>query len=512
MEREIVVGLILETDFIKRIKPFWKDEYLNSRSAKLIAEWCWKYFEKHGEAPKEKIELIYTQKSRKLKKEEAEEIELILQGLSEEYESVELDIDHLIENSKEYFAERQLAILTEKIQSHLNKEEVDKAQRLIEQFIPIKETVVQGLDSDDIIEKLEEVFNTEYQEVISFPGALGEFWNDQMVRGGFVSFLAPEKRGKTFMLLEFLVQAFLQKRKVAFFQAGDMTENQQLMRLAIYLSKKSNKPKYCGEQYLPVKDCIHNQTNFCRKPEREKGNSTLFTEDELYEGVSFEKLKEKYEENRKHSPCYNCLKYNESKWGVPWLKKIVIENELTLKEAKKKTRRFLRLGTGKFKISTHVNGTLSVEEIDSILQVWKSEENFVPDLILVDYADILVSYRYKDERHNINHIWKGLRALSQKYDALVISPTQADAESYSKDRLGLKNFSEDKRKFAHVTATFGLNQDKEGIEKGIGILRINKIIIREGDFHESQEVSVLQRLEIGRPNLGSYQGIPKKSL
>jgi len=49
-----------------------------------------------------------------------------------------------------------------------------------------------------------------------------------------------------------------------------------------------------------------------------------------------------------------------------------------------------------------------------------------------------------------------------------------------------------------------LNQDKEGREKEIGVMRINKIVVREDDFHSSQQVHVLQHLAIGRPHLGSY--------
>ena len=64
-----------------------------------------------------------------------------------------------------------------------------------------------------------------------------------------------------------------------------------------------------------------------------------------------------------------------------------------------------------------------------------------------------------------NEIWKNLRALSQSRNCLVLTATQADAKSYEKNVLTMSNYSEDKRKFAHVTAMYGLNQDKHGREK-----------------------------------------------
>ena len=50
---------------------------------------------------------------------------------------------------------------------------------------------------------------------------------------------------------------------------------------------------------------------------------------------------------------------------------------------------------------------------------------------------------------------------------LVVTATQADANSYDRTSLKMSNFSEDKRKLAHVTAMYGLNQDPAGREKGI---------------------------------------------
>jgi len=125
-------------------------------------------------------------------------------------------------------------------------------------------------------------------------------------------------------------------------------------------------------------------------------------------------------------------------------------------------------------------------------------------VIIIDYADLLVPEVKMDFRHQQNEIWKGLRSLSQEKHALVVTATQADAKSYEADLLKLKNFSEDKRKYAHVTACYGLNQDKDDREKGMGIMRINEIVIREGEFSNRNEVKVLQNLRRGRPFLTSY--------
>ena len=79
---------------------------------------------------------------------------------------------------------------------------------------------------------------------------------------------------------------------------------------------------------------------------------------------------------------------------------------------------------------------------------------------------------------------------------MVIAPTQADAASYGLDTLEASNFSEDKRKLAHVTGMLGLNQNAS--EKDGGIMRLNWIVLREGEFNTSRCLHVGQCLSLGR--------------
>jgi hypothetical protein len=144
--------------------------------------------------------------------------------------------------------------------------------------------------------------------------------------------------------------------------------------------------------------------------------------------------------------------------------------------------------------------------IRSKLSIW-AREGFVPDVIVIDYADILTTETQMEERHKQNKIWKQLRSLSQEGHCLVVTATQADAKSYESGLLHMKNFSEDKRKYGHVTAMYGLNQDKDGREKNIGLMRINEIVLREGDYNTSKTITVLHNLRRGRPFLGSFNGI-----
>ena len=186
------------------------------------------------------------------------------------------------------------------------------------------------------------------------------------------------------------------------------------------------------------------------------------------------------------------------------MKKVNTGVPLTAKSAKRAIRKNFIENNQRFKLSSHANRTLTVTEIESILTRWEKEENFIADVIIVDYADIMAPEIGADFRHQENDKWMRLRGLSQKKHALVVTVTQTDASSYEQDTLSLRNFSEDKRKFAHVTAMYGLNQDTNGREKAIGIMRINEIVVREDAFSKDTQVRVLQNLKRGQPCLESF--------
>jgi hypothetical protein len=516
LERRIIIGLIVSTDFTQRIRKRWNERYLKSSMAKLLSTWCLEYFDKYEKAPYGDIEGIYIEKLKNghIPKDVAEEIEEdILPGLDEEYEEgQQFNSDYLFDQTKKYFQERHLEIHSEEIKDLVDAGQLEEAENLATSYQLLVSDISIGLDlsKEEALVEVESAFNQSVQRVISYPGALGELWNDQMIRGGFVGLMAPEKRGKTYWLLELAMRGVTQKANVAFFQAGDMTQSQQLRRICIYLARKSDNPKYCGELYLPIRDCLLNQLNRCDSEEREDSLGPfagMKVEDndnlrEIRKKIDWKKLYKAYQTFEDYRPCYNCPQWRMN--GAIWLKKIDTGPPLQAPEAKKVLTKFFKKYKRHFLLSTHVSGTLSIKEIRSILSTWEKERGFVPDLILVDYADLLISDT-KEFRHSQDSIWRGLRGLSQERHCLVVTVTQTDSASYEQDRLRLKNFSEDKRKYSHVTAMYGLNQDPKGREKELGLMIINELVVREGEFSSAREVYVMQKLQIGRPYLGSFR-------
>ncbi len=509
-ERKIIIGLITSTEFIKRIQDRFTAHLLEAAAAKRIAGWCMEYFEKYDQAPLQQIENIFYAKVKDgLQKDIAQEIEEeILPDLSEEYEKEGMNVDYMVDVAIKYLNERHLTIHHEQGLALVKQGKAIEAESHASNYKPVAKDSGTWIDLSEqtVLDKVEKAFNRTTECLIRYPGALGQFWNDQLVRGGFVAMLAPEKRGKTFLMIDMAMRAARQKKRVAFFEAGDMNEDQLLKRICIYLAKKSDKEKYAGLIYEPVKDCIKNQNDSCDLDLRESNFGPFQGMDgkEIRSTISVKDLKIALKEHKDYKPCYNCLDFNSNKWGVPWLRNIDLGEPLEVVEAQRLIHEFFIKYGRQFKVSTHPSGTLTVKQSLAILDIWQKQDNFVPDIIFYDYPDIMTDEHEKDHRTKQNKIWMDLRGVSDKRHCLTIAVTQADANSYTHDLLKLENFSEDKRKYAHVTAMYGLNQDHKGREKEIGIMRINELVVREGDFSINNQVYVLQNLKRGRPFLTSY--------
>ena len=510
IERRLLAGMILSSDFLIKIKQIYKAEYIQSSSAKLLFGWILDYFEKYNKAPGQNIEAIFYKKAKKLPKETVQDLEEVMDTLSDEYEETEINFDALFDDVSEYFTSRNLLIYTETLNGLIEQGDVEKAREYQEQYRPISLADDNTVDfssptiQDDVKKALEDVKNP----LFTLPKQFGEFINHQLIPGGFLAFLAPEKRGKSFMLMGIAVEAVKQGIPVAFFQAGDMSTPQQIRRFAIRLSKKPDKETYAGDYYRAVRDCVYNQRDTCTKKVRECtfGPFPSHSFDKIKNEIRKSELIEAYNEYPDYRPCWNCKEYQSGNFGTVWVEKVPPTTVLGAEEAVKYWDKFfIHNKNHNLKLSTHPSGTLTINKIISILSKWEREENFKPKLILVDYVDIMGVDKSMEFRHQENEKWKGLRRVSQlDWEPLVITVTQSDADSYTRYLMNLKNFSEDKRKYAHVTAFYGMNQDPEGRDKELGIMRINELLIREGESSTHKQVFLLQDLRKGLPFRQSF--------
>jgi len=454
IEKSIVIGAIISDQFLTSIAPTTNLDFIETPYLKQIMKWCLKYYSKYGKAPSRDIENIYNSWSSKTKapQDTILDVEEVLTTISEEYEQSEaLNVSYLLDITHRHFATMRVKLLKDELEYSLLHDDIKTAETSIMGFNSIVSEI------EDVVDPLnnEECWDDAYAEaakpLILFENdAMDKFFKHALAPNNLIGILAPEKRGKTYWCLEFVIQALKNRRKVALFEVGDMSRNQVLRRIG---SRMTGRPQFKVEA---------SQTVYPYKIANVQGTIRVKTKKidskELAEPSFIKKMVNKF---KRH-------------YGLP-------------------------SKTPFLKISTHSSESVNVADIRNILKKWRLTENYIPEVIIIDYPDILApepnTYRF-EKREQINSTWKALRRLSQDLHTLVIVPTQADAQSYDARLIRKSNFSGDKRKFAHVTGMFALNQDDD--EKLANIVRLNWVVLREGMFSETQIIHVGQCLSLGK--------------
>lgn len=404
----------------------------------LIAGWCIDFYNEHQAAPKKLIESVFEEWSKTtLDKDKVRQVERILEGLSGEYSRLakESNSGYIIKLATNVFNKVQYKQLKDLIDGGLETGDLKRVKKALSNLHDIDVVGEDGIDLFRDKASFMEAFESRQKPIVKYPGALGELLNKAFTRDAFVSFQSPEKRGKSFVLIDLAYRALMQNRKVAFFSVGDMTKNQVTVRFA---SRAAKRPFDAGKYKYP--------TEILHDPDSDVA-VVSFEDKELAEPMTRAEAWRIFRNvGRKHDRADN------------------------------------------FKMVCSAAGTMGLAGIKSILHSWE-RKGFVPDVLIIDYADILAPpFGIVDSREQINANWIGLRGLGSSMNCLVLTATQAKASSYTAETMDMTHFSNDKRKLAHVTAMIALDQTPE--EKALDVLRMGFIALREGEYNPRQRVHV----------------------
>jgi hypothetical protein len=420
--------------------------------ADLVGQWCVDYNQRYEKAPGPNIQSAFESWAGDTRNQDVVEIvRQFLQGLSQQYRRLRRNSnsDYVIDMAGKYFNRVQLERLSDTIQADLTTGKVNKAIQRVTGYHRVEMGTGQWIDVLGDKEAIRESLDLqEHESLIKYRDGLGEFFGNRLERDGFIAVMGPDKRGKSFWLLDMAFTALLQRRRVAFFECGDLSQNQIMRRFMIRVSRHPVRPSR-----------VKYPTSI-----RPDGNGSAIIP-------------------------YQRRNYRE---GLTW---------------QKAYKRCRRLTEGQhinslLRLSCHANDTLTVDHIQHLLNEWK-QDDWIPDVIVIDYADILnMNYPGLEGRERIGHTWKQMRKLSQEQHCLVITATQTDSAAYDATIVSRKHFSDDKRKNAHVTGMIGLNQTPD--EKEIGLMRLNWVVLREGWFSEKRCCYVATCFELANMSLRSY--------
>ena len=107
--------------------------------------------------------------------------------------------------------------------------------------------------------------------------------------------------------------------------------------------------------------------------------------------------------------------------------------------------------------------TASVNTITAHLQQCELQ-GIKPDLVIVDYADIMKSTEhFNEKRHQIGHIYEELRGMAGEFEIPVWTASQANRSSLEEDVIGADKVSEDYSKV--MTADFVMSMSRKVEDK-----------------------------------------------
>ena len=102
---------------------------------------------------------------------------------------------------------------------------------------------------------------------------------------------------------------------------------------------------------------------------------------------------------------------------------------------------------GELVIEEYPQHTIHVNHIRALLHELKIKKNFIPDVILVDYLNLMESSRLKassETRHILLAIAEELRGLAQEFGVPVWSATQLNADAMESSDPGMTDIAESK--------------------------------------------------------------------
>lgn len=437
-EKKIIYNCVYNDTFLSILSDYLKQyKYLlKSDHNKMILEWCLDFYSETNKAPKNQLnDYLYFNKDY-VPDKDFEPLEKYVLSLKESEEK--FNIDYELKKARNYIEFQKVIELKRKLEESIFNENIEEAQTSISEYYKTDILENMGVDvlSDTrlIAESIERI-EDDSDVLFNFSGAAKEFFGD-FCRGDFVSVLSPAKRGKTYMLQELAIRALEMGNKVLFISM-EMTQKELIKRFWAGLLAKPL--KNVGKIKIPY--FIDNRIEY---KEMEKSPITM---NDVHE----------YIEN------HNLHYYKST-----------------------------------LKLMTFPMYSKSVTDLKSLLTNFEYVNNFTPDVLILDYADILIpekTQNKQDYRHQINSIWIGLRNIAQDRNICVITASQSKVEA-TKRNLEQADAAEDKRKLAHVTKFFGINQTS--YEKEKGILRHVMLEDRHREFYVHKELVSLECRKIGR--------------
>lgn len=439
-ERTFLGQLITNTEILKKVYPVLDPVLMANEYSRILVRWIKDYYIETNRAPGKDIESIYIQNRSMIRdKDIRKNVSTMLKRLAKNWKAYNTSNPEY--NAKvitEYFRMQSLTKLSENIQNSVDLGDLSEAEATIAGYNRIEVIGSQAVDLFKDTALISDAFNDHTEIVFRLPGKLGKALGP-FSRGELTGIVAPTKGGKSWFKLFCAQRAVLSELKVLIFNF-EITQKMYLRRA------------WQGHRGSP-----------------REGGIVQFP---YLEGVQI-----KYKDKIFSSPNYS--------------KRAVLKEQKTMKAM---------LNGGGIKIVTISRGKATLAKMEQELII-QEKEGFIPDFIIVDYADILRSGRRFDrEQKEENFVWEALAGMAVERNAHIMTSTQGNRKSFDGQKYGIEGLGGFYDKLSHAGKIFGIVVGAE--ERARGLSRIQYWYERDG-LGSFREVTVLTGFTIGRMYLDS---------
>ena len=266
IEREIIIGLIVSTDYLTDVAKMIKLPHFTVRYYRRIAKWVIDYFDQYHKAPFDDIRKIFAVEGPKLPDDEVDLISNLLDDISDEYIEQEaagkFNPRYLYDKTLLFCKKRNLEILVDTIDGQLVKNRIDKAEEALGAFSQVQNETSRWINPLEKKEVERLMRESSEDHLFSLPGVLGDL-TGPLQRDWLVAWMGPPKRGKSWYLQEMAFEALAAGLKVVYVSL-EMSEKNVAKRIYSRLTARSKRDQ---EIVYPVFDCVSNQDGTCLKDE-----------------------------------------------------------------------------------------------------------------------------------------------------------------------------------------------------------------------------------------------------
>ena len=441
-EMNFLCAFVLSEKFCALFHKVFLPSYFENPDYKILVAYIQSYFRKYARPPK-KLIISYIEKH---KNQFTDDVmyQSLKKTLITSAENVDELLDkyenqYIIDDAELYIKAASLRLAMDEINLALDNNDEENAMKIYEKMIIPEVQKSNIISFEDDLDKQREVLRKNGNLIIQFKNEVGQLVGP-LFRGDFFSFASPTGIGKSWWLMWSAKQCREQGLNVLF--------------LSLEMQEQS----------------------IMRRFEQLYYRRTLYGEE-----VTIAKFVQDDE---------NKYKLIHKKLNVEKLKPENI-NELKIKAMGKHPH-------GRLKIVCRAG--ISISDLKAILSELKYQNRYVPDVIILDYADkMTTTKKVSTEREALGIIWKDLRDLALDQNLLLITASQTNRASWDK-HFSREAIAEDSRKLNEVTCAVGIMADKKDRELGLSMLRLLKV--RDG-YYENRDVYCSTNYHIGQPVLQS---------